>query len=287
MRNDRYLELVKSILVNEIYIELEAQLLFSVLCAAENVVMDLPDFWATRTNEDFLSQLRSAKQAGDTMILETQTGGDPGAKGELRNFTEFSYTLVGRKRLNHLHGCIEQILDEDVPGDLLEAGAWRGGCCILMRAVLAAHDCDDRRVWVADSFAGLPASRHEADRPFNMEAGRLPVLSVSEEQVRANFQRFGLLDEQVRFVAGWFHETLPGLTSGALALLRVDCDLYESTWTVLEHLYPRVSKGGWVVIDDYRMLPPCRKAVDTFRGEHGIEAPLETIDDHAVCWRVP
>lgn len=283
---ERYLELVKSVLLNEIYIELEAQLLFSVLCSAENVAMKLPDFRAVRNEESFLGQLREAKAGGDSVIIETQRGEGAGARADLRNFTEFSYTLVGRKRLDNLQFCVEQILGDGIDGDLLEAGAWRGGCCILMRAVLAARECADRKVWVADSFEGLPPSQHEADLPFAMDAEKFPILAVSEDEVRENFRRFGLLDDQVRFLPGWFDESLPATDTGPLALLRVDCDLYESTRAVLDNLYSRVSSGGWVIIDDYNMLPPCKQAVDAFRAGHGIESPLQNIDAHGVCWRV-
>lgn len=286
MLSERYLDLVKSALVNELYVELEAQLLMSVLCSAQNVVLKLPDFWAVRRDRDLLEQLMAAKQGGETILLETQNAATrPHVDGNLRNYTEFSYTLVGRKRLDHLQQCVEDALDNGVPGDFLEAGVWRGGCCILMRAVLEARNCRDRRVWLADSFAGLPSSKRAEDRDYAMDSSRLPVLAVTEQEVRRNFERFGLLDGQLRFLPGWFEQTLPASDTGPLALLRVDCDLYASTLTVLDSLYSRVSPGGWVVIDDYGILPPCKQAVDEFRARHGITAALERIDDHAVCWR--
>lgn len=286
MLSERYLDLVKSALVNELYIELEAQLLMSVLCSVQNVVLDLPDFWAVRKDRDLLEQLMTAKQGGETILLETQGATTrPHVDGNLRNYTEFSYTLVGRKRLDHLQQCVEDALDNGVPGDFLEAGVWRGGCCILMRAVLEARDCRNRRVWLADSFAGLPSPERAEDRDYAMDSSRLPVLAVTEQEVRRNFERFGLLDGQLRFLPGWFDQTLPASDTGPLALLRVDCDLYASTLAVLDSLYSRVSPGGWVVIDDYGILPPCKQAVDEFRTRHGITAALEGIDDHAVCWR--
>lgn len=287
MLNDRYLELVKSALVNELYIELEAQLLMSVLCAAQGLVMDLPEFWAVRKDRGLLDQLLAAKQDGETILLDTR--GDrntPSVDGKLRNYSEFSYTLVGRKRLDNLQRCIEDILDAGVPGDFLEAGVWRGGCCIMMRAVLAAHDCVDRNVWLADSFAGLPPSGQPQDQAYPMDASLLPVLAVPVEEVQQNFERFGLLDGQVKFLPGWFNQSLHRSDTGPLALLRVDCDLYESTMTVLDELYSRVSAGGWVIIDDYGILPPCKQAVDEFRDRHGIIANMESIDEHAVCWKV-
>jgi len=286
MLTDRYLELVKSALVNELYIELEAQLLMSVLCAAQNLVLDLPEFWAVRKDRGLLDQLLAAKQDGETILLDTHGNRDrPGVDDHLRNYSEFSFTLVGRKRLDNLQQAIEDVLRNDVPGDFLEAGVWRGGCCIMMRAVLAAHGCRDRNVWLADSFAGLPPSQRPEDMNYPMDSSRLPVLAVTADEVRQNFERFGLLDEQVRFLPGWFHQSLPGSDTGPLALLRVDCDLYDSTMTVLEALYDRVSPGGWVIIDDYGILPPCKQAVDEFRERRGITASMETIDGHAIYWK--
>ena len=287
MLSERYIELVKTALLNELYIELEAQLLLSVLCGAENAVLDLPDFWATRKDETLLKALREAKDEGDTVILETGvTQGRPYADNSLRNYTEFSYTLVGRRRLDNLQSCVEQILRDGVEGDFLEAGVWRGGCCIFMRALLAAHDCEDRSVWVCDSFQGLPESKLKEDKPFKMSADRLPFLAVTEAEVRENFQRFNLLDAQVKFVPGWFSQSLKTAPVERLALLRIDADLYESTMDVLTLMYDKVSSGGWVVIDDYGILPPCKDAVDTFRREQGISEKIQQIDQHAVCWQV-
>jgi O-methyltransferase len=287
MLTDRYLSLVKSALVNELYVDLEAQLLMSVLCSAQSMVMNLEDFWAVRKDRNFIDPLIDAKQDGDTILLETQSEGKRSrVEGNLRNYTEFSLTLVGRKRLDNLQACIEDILENDVRGDFLEAGVWRGGCCILMRAVLAAHDCRDRKIWLADSFEGLPESKGDHDREYPMDASLLPVLAVSVDEVQQNFERFDLLDDQLVFLPGWFNETLPEAETGPLALLRVDCDLYASTMTVLEELYSRVPTGGWVIIDDYGILPPCKQAVDEFREREAITDPLQKIDEHAVCWKV-
>jgi hypothetical protein len=249
--------------------------------------MDLAEFWATREDEALLTELRHAKQGGDTVILETGvSSGKPFANARLRNFTEFSHTLVGHKRLDHLQHCVEQVLRDEVPGDLLEAGVWRGGCCIFMRGILQAHDCTDRTVWLCDSFQGLPRSELQADQPYPMSSDRFPFLAVSEEQVRENFRRYGLLDDQVKFLPGWFSDTLKQAPVESIAVLRIDADLYSSTRDVLSHLYPRVSHHGWVIIDDYHTLPPCREAVDAYRAEHGIEDPIRDIDEQAVCWQV-
>ncbi len=155
-----------------------------------------------------------------------------------------------------------------------------------MRAVLESVGDSNRSVWLADSFAGLPNANHPQDRGYDMDTSQLPVLAVTREEVENNFRRFGLLDDRVRFIPGWFEKSLPTCDVGTLALLRVDCDLYDSTRTVLDALYSRVAPGGYVIVDDYAILPPCKQAVDDFRDDLGIEDALYPIDQHAVFWRV-
>jgi O-methyltransferase len=172
------------------------------------------------------------------------------------------------------------------PGDLIETGVWRGGASILMRGVLAAHGDTSRTVWLADSFAGLPppdAETYPADANIDMSANA--ELAVSLDEVAANFRRYGLLDEQVRFLKGWFRDTLPEAPTDRLAVLRLDGDLYESTWVALTSLYPKLSPGGYVIVDDYGAMPVCRLAVDDYQREQGIEEPLDEIDWTGVFWR--
>ena len=194
-------------------------------------------------------------------------------------------TMVGRARLDNLQHCIEQVVDDDVPGDLIETGVWRGGASIFMRGVLRARGVTDRRVWVADSFRGLPAPSAER---FPADAGdehhQVAELAVSADMVRENFRRYGLLDDQVVFLEGWFRDTLPALTEERWAIIRLDGDMYESTMDALDNLYPRLSPGGFVIVDD-GALAPCRAAVDDYRARHGISDALHEIDWTGLFWR--
>jgi O-methyltransferase len=196
-------------------------------------------------------------------------------------------TMVGRRRLGNLRDCIEDVVKNDVAGDIIETGVWRGGASIFGRAVLRSLGVPDRRVWLADSFAGLPVAdteRFPGDHdafPFHA----VDVLAVPLEDVRANFERFRLLDDQVCFLRGWFKDTLPGLTNERWAVLRLDGDLYESTIQALESLYPNLSVGGYVIVDDYLVVPNCKRAVDDYRSQHGIVDPLQDIDGSGVFWR--
>jgi hypothetical protein len=139
------------------------------------------------------------------------TGFDPRNRRIGLDWPSVAHTMVGLERLDNVQHCVETVLADGVPGDLAETGVWRGGICVLMRAVLRAYGVRDRQVWVADSFRGMPPSGPGA-RPEDGDA-RLDawndVLAVPLETVRATFERYGLLDEQVRFLPGWFSESLP------------------------------------------------------------------------------
>jgi O-methyltransferase len=194
-------------------------------------------------------------------------------------------TMLGHERLDNIRACIEDVLANDVPGDCIEAGVWRGGGSMYMRAVLDAHDAHDRRVWLADSFAGLP----EPDPRYPADAGSTfhtaQNLAVSLEQVKANFDRFGLLSDRVVFLKGWFSETLPGTTDETWSLVRLDGDMYESTIDAITALYPNLSVGGWVIVDDYKTIDSCRQAIDDYRAANGITEPLQDGDWQSVCWK--
>jgi O-methyltransferase len=197
-----------------------------------------------------------------------------------------AHTMIGRQRLDHLQACVEDVITRHVPGDLIETGVWRGGACILMRGVLRAHGVDDRVVWVADSFDGLPPPdplRYPADRGEILHQFR--QLAVPLATVRANFARYGLLDDQVTFVEGWFRDTLPRLVDRRWAVIRLDGDMYESTMDGLRSLYPGLSIGGYVIVDDYWAFDACRAAVTDYRREHAIVDAIEEIDGAGVFWR--
>jgi hypothetical protein len=207
------------------------------------------------------------------------------SREEGRDWPLYAQTMVGIERLRNVRRCVESALVEDVPGDLIEAGAWRGGVGILMRAILQAHGVTDRRVWLADSFQGLPPpdlEHYPADR--DGEGHEFEPLAVGVDEVRENFRRYGLLDEQVRFVEGWFRDTLPPLQEVGWSVVRIDADMYGSTMDALVNLYDGLSPGGFLIVDDYA-LPPCREAVEDFRRDRGIEEPIERIDWTGVFWR--
>ncbi|HET9393802.1 MAG TPA: TylF/MycF/NovP-related O-methyltransferase [Candidatus Rubrimentiphilum sp.] len=213
---------------------------------------------------------------------------EPELRSEGRDWPSVAHTMAGVKRVNNLRKLAQRVIDEKVPGAFIETGVWRGGCCILMRGVLAANAIQDRKVYAADSFAGLPPPKpHAFPHDEGLDLTHFPQLAVSLDQVKANFSRYGLLDDQVVFVEGLFQDTLPKLNAGPLALIRLDGDLYESTYVALEALYPKLSPGGFVIVDDYGAMPACRAAVSDYRTLMGIEAPIQEVDWTGVWWQRP
>ncbi len=198
-----------------------------------------------------------------------------------------AFTMMGRLRLDQFRRCIEEVLVDEVPGDLIETGVWRGGATIFAAAVLRAHG-SDRSIYVADSFEGLPppdVTRYPADAFSDLHTR--DELAVSADHVRANFRRFGVLGDRVHFVEGWFRDTLPGLGDHRWAVIRLDGDLYESTMDALASLHPNLSPGGFCIIDDYGAYEACRDAVHDYRREHHVTDPIEHIDWSGAWWRRP
>lgn len=204
---------------------------------------------------------------------------------EGRDWPVVAPTMIGAARLDNLQRCVESVLQDDVPGDLIETGVWRGGAVIFMRGVLKAYGVTDRRVWAADSFKGLPApdgEKYPHDKHLHLE--QYDQLAISRTEVERNFERYQLLDDQVGFLEGWFRDTLPRAPIERLAVLRLDGDLYESTTDALTNLYDRLSPGGYVIVDDYS-IPACKQAVQDFRQARGITDDIVRIDWTGVFWR--
>jgi O-methyltransferase len=211
---------------------------------------------------------------------------DPNLRFMGRDWPSLAFSMIGSVRMRNLRQACETVVLDGVEGDFIETGVWRGGACIFMRGILEAYGDEKRRVFVADSFAGLPPP--DADRfPADINDGHhtYTELRVSRADVEDNFRHFGLLDDRVVFLEGWFKDTLSSAPIDRLAVLRLDGDMYESTIEALGALYHKVSYGGFVIIDDY-FLAPCAKAVHDFREHHGITTPILPIDGVGTYWRV-
>lgn len=279
-----YVETLKNSLLNELYIENEVRIVQILARRLNNLESTFEDIYkADSALQAFIHEL---KQDGRTTVLsKTEADGSSTPMIQLRNYTQLAHTMIGRKRLDNIQHCIEEVIKSGIPGDLIETGIWRGGATIFMRGVLAAYGITDRRVWAADSFQGVPPPTHSEDEGFDLSANIYPVLSVGRQEVSKLFERYGLLDEQTVFLEGWFKDTLAKAPIETLAVLRLDGDLYESTLDALNPLYKKVASGGFIIVDDYFSCPPCARAINDFRATHGIVGPMHRIDDQSVYWR--
>lgn len=226
-------------------------------------------------------------------LIHQDPAQDPGNRGRFdlntrlrgRDWPLQAHSMIGMARMDNLRTSLEHVLAHSVPGDFIETGIWRGGACIFARAIFAAYGVKDRIVWCADSFEGLPmpnAELYPADAGDQLHTFK--PLAVTLDEVKANFARYGLLDGQVRFLKGWFKDTLPTAPIEKLAVLRLDGDMYESTMDALRALYVKVSVGGVVIVDDFGAVPACKQAILDFRREHAIAEPIRDIDGIGVWW---
>lgn len=195
----------------------------------------------------------------------------------------FGFTMAGINRLSNIQNCVNDVISENIVGDFVECGVWRGGSSIFARAAFDVYGGQDRVVWLADSFEGMP-KRTEKDLT-DPDLSQNDYLAVSIEQVQANFSKFGLLDERVKFIKGWFSKTLKNAPIKNISILRLDGDYYSSTMDALDALYEKVSIGGFVIVDDYNAFSSCKEAISDFFAKKMISPDIINIDRLAIYWR--
>lgn len=265
-----YLDLLKKVLINELDLENKLRTEYIQECLTQN-------------REPYLVTARDIRILRTERYEQLKTEQREGRYRLKSDSPYYPFTLIGKARLDNIQECLDTIRLDNIPGDCIETGVWRGGATLFMRAYLKAYGMTDRTVWLADSFQGLPKPGHVLEKDYDFYT--YDVLSVGQELVRMNFELFGLMDGQVRFLPGWFKDTLPAAPIEKLALMRLDGDMFESTLDSLTALYPRLSPGGYVIVDDYGVLDCCRHAVHAYRVRHRITCPLERIDHTGVFWR--
>lgn len=271
----QYFDLLKSALCASLYDESAWQVSNSTSVERRPSLLRSP---VAALQERFLGLLRSK---GFLVIWPKPFAAEERQEG--LDWPLFGYTMTGRVRLDVLQTLLQDVLVRGVPGDIVETGVWRGGSMILAQAVLLSQSANDRRVWLADSFEGMPKPQTDL---IEADLSADSYLAVSVEQVQENFRRFNLFGDNLRFLKGWFSDTLPDAPIERIALLRLDGDLYHSTMDALSSLYQKVSPNGYVIVDDYSNWEGCKKAVDEFRAKNAITAAINRIDQHAVYWQV-
>ena len=202
----------------------------------------------------------------------------------VRPFTQTSLECVAA-----LCDAVRYLTDAGIPGDIVECGVWRGGSMMAAAKTLLELDAIDRELHLFDTYEGmyrpdaLDVSLHDVKASDQLAAGiagdnPTSVWCVSGRMVRQNMAFTGYPDDRVHYVAGAVEETLPQFAPAQIALLRLDTDWYESTRHELVHLFPRLSPGGVLIIDDYGHWRGARRAVDEYLAAHRVPLLLNRID---------
>ena len=203
-----------------------------------------------------------------------------------RDWPTVAHSMIGVKRLRSLADQVIDVVENDIPGDFIETGVWRGGASALARGILNTMGAEDRKVYVADSFEGLPPPDPETypkDRHMNLHT--YEPLAISIDEVKDTFRAYDLLADNVVFVKGWFKDTLHLIEAEQFAIVRLDGDMYESTIQGMDALYPKLSVGGYLIVDDYGLIRACRQAINDYRETHEIDEEIVDIDGTGAYWQ--
>lgn len=199
------------------------------------------------------------------------------------------FTMTSIERISALIDAVDYVVDQQIQGDFVECGVWRGGSMMAIAKTLLSRNQNDRQLWLYDTFEGMSAPEAcDIDHVGSTAAELLKLQSPDDpasiwcqcslEEVRTNLDSTGYPDGGIRYVKGPVEKTLPEQIPKRIALLRLDTDWYQSTKHELTHLFPRLVDGGVLVIDDYGHWKGCRKAVDEYIKTNKISILLNRID---------
>ena len=212
-------------------------------------------------------------------------------ESEFRQLQELCqpFTMTSIERLYAVHQAVNYILDNDIPGDFVECGVWRGGASMMTALSLKARGVTDRELYLYDTYAGMTEPEEVDASYMGEDAGDTWRKSERDgynawcygaiEDVQENMGRTGYPAERIHYVKGPVEETIPGTISSTIAMLRLDTDWYSSTRHELDHMYPLLSPLGVLILDDYGYWVGARKAVDEYMAEHKLPLLL-TRSDH-------
>lgn len=195
-------------------------------------------------------------------------------------------TLTTHERVNALRLAVEHVVAAGIPGAIVECGVWRGGSMLAVARTLLAAGDTSRDLYLFDTFTTMPRPGPEDFDVYGRHVSEYHDVNVAHpyhsylplDTVRAVMEESGYPKERLHFVQGMVEDTIPASAPATIALLRLDTDLYVSTAHEMEHLYPRVSPGGVLLVDDYGDFQGAKKAVDEYLERHGIKLLLNRID---------
>jgi O-methyltransferase len=201
------------------------------------------------------------------------------------------YSMTGLEPMYALYKAVEYIARNNIKGDFIECGVWRGGSSMLIAKTLQKFESTHRSIYLFDTFEGMSAPTSDDISALNGTSARALLDATagdkqskiwcyaSLDEVRNNMQSTGYHESKIFYVKGKVEDTMPSYSfSSPFALVRLDTDWYESTKVEMQVLYPQIVQGGILIIDDYGHWQGAKKAVDEYMGENKIPMLLNRID---------
>jgi hypothetical protein len=195
--------------------------------------------------------------------------------------------MTSRERVLAAIRSVDHVVENDIAGDVVECGVWKGGSMMAMALALLRRGETRRTLYLYDTFAGMPAPTVRDTQFDGQRAADVLARSPREshvwavaglEEVERNLRSTGYPQERTRFVVGPVEETIPGTIPAAIAILRLDTDWYVSTRHELFHLFPRMSTGGVLIVDDYGHWRGSKQATDEYFSQYPVPPDLVPID---------
>lgn len=199
------------------------------------------------------------------------------------------FTMTSMERLYSVYKSVEYALKNNIEGDYVECGVWKGGSSMMIALSLIKNDCTNRKIYLYDTYEGMTEPTENDFKYTNQSAEKKYIQNINPEsgsdwcrsgidEVKENLYSTGYPKENIIFVKGKVEDTIPGIIPEKIALLRLDTDWYESTLHEMQHLYPIISEKAVLIIDDYGYWLGCRKAIDEYFEENNIHILLNRID---------
>ena len=198
------------------------------------------------------------------------------------------YTLTSLERMYSLYKAVNYICKNKIAGDLVECGVWKGGSVMLMALTLLKLGETQRSIYMFDTYEGMVEPTDVDVNYSNVTAKeKWEATSTGDgstwcfsplEDVRRNINLTGYPEDKFILVKGKVEDTLPGTMPSSACLLRLDTDFFESTYHELKHLYPVLSKGGILIIDDYGHWKGSKEATDMYIAEKNLALFLNRVD---------
>lgn len=204
------------------------------------------------------------------------------------------YTLTSVQRLVALCDAVQYVVRNQIPGDIVECGVWKGGSMMAVARTLIQANDQSRHLYLFDTYEGMTPP---GDKDVSVQGASASNLLQNEDkadpesvwcvapldEVRRVMDGVGYAPSKVHFIKGRVEETLPEMAPEKISLLRLDTDWYESTRHEMNQLFPRLSKGGVLIIDDYGHWEGARQAIDEYIKENKLQILLHRIDNTGRC----